>query len=650
MVLKLVQRAGQRVFMAVERVFNHAFGEENNPFYHLGALAYFQLWIVVASGLYLYIFFRTGVEEAYTSVEQLTHGQWYAGGILRSLHRYASDGMVLSMLLHVVRHFAFDHYRGFRWFSWISGIVVLWLVYVSGINGFMLPWDRLAQHVTVSSAEWLDRLPIFNGTLSRNFLYPGAVGDRLFSLLSFLHIGFPLGVLAVLWIHTQRVPGARTQPPRPLMAWLLGSMVVLSLVKPVVSQGPADLATVPQKIGLDWFYLPIFPLFYRWSVGHVWLLVGVATVVLVLLPWLPPKRRGKNEFHVMVHPDNRIVPAQPGETLLDAALRDDIPFPFDCRNGGCGVCKCTVLSGRVDHGIYQSTALSKDEIAAGKALACCATPLSDVEIEYVPQAAGAARAVPRHRAQVIELRRLADDVMLVRLELVGEPPLRFYAGQYLNVLLDDGEKRSFSFATAPHDAKAIELHVRYVPGGRFTTRVFQSMKVGDVLEFEGPQGSFFLREDTDKPIVFVAGATGFAPVKSMLEHAFHAGIERPMVLYWGVRSKKDLYLGDLAQRWTVEHPNFRFVPVLSEPAPEDHWDGRTGLVHEAILADHPDLSGHQLYACGSVRMVEAAHPAFAAHGLAQDDCFSDAFRLAPQRPQASAQSEVVRLGGLEEPA
>jgi NAD(P)H-flavin reductase len=176
------------------------------------------------------------------------------------------------------------------------------------------------------------------------------------------------------------------------------------------------------------------------------------------------------------------------------------------------------------------------------------------------------------------------------------------------------------------------------------------MKVGDVVEFEGPQGSFFLREDSDKPIIFVAGATGFAPVKSMLEHAFHAGVKRPMVLYWGVRSKKDLYLGDLAQRWTVEHANFRFVPVLSEPRPDDHWEGRTGLVHEAILADYPDLSGHQLYACGSVRMVEAAHPAFAAHGLTQDDCFSDAFRLAPQRPRTSGQSEVVRLGGVEETA
>ena len=646
--LTMVQRGGQFLFLRLERLFNRAFGEANNPLYYLGAITYFLFWIVVASGLYLYIFFKTGVQEANASVEHLTRDQWYLGGVMRSLHRYASDGLVLGMLLHVTRHFTFDRYRSFRWFSWITGVAVLWLVYVSGINGYMLPWDRVAQFVTVGTAEWLDWLPVFNGTLVRNFISEGAVNDRLFSLLSFLHIGFPLGVLALLWIHTQRVPGARTNPPRPIMAWLVGSLVVLSLLKPALSQGSANLDTVASTLDLDWFYLPIFPLFYRWPMGGVWLLVGGATLLFALLPWLPPKRRGKNEFHVMVHPDNRIVAAHPGETLLDAALRDEIAFPFDCRNGGCGVCKCTLLSGRVDHGLHQSTALTKDEIAAGKALACCATPLSDVELEYVPARIPGAAFVRKHRAQVIELTHLADDVMCVRIELLGEAPLRFYAGQYLNVLLDDGEKRSFSFATAPHDTKTIELHIRLVPGGKFTTHVFRQMKVGDIIELEGPQGSFFLREDSDKPIVFVAGATGFAPVKSMLEHAFRAGVARSMVLYWGVRSKKDLYLGDLAQRWAVEHGNFRFVPVLSEPKPEDHWQGRTGLVHEAILADYPDLSGQQLYACGSVRMVEAAHPAFAARGLSQDDCFSDAFRLAPQHPRVAERSEMVRLGGAEE--
>ena len=236
--------------------------------------------------------------------------------------------------------------------------------------------------------------------------------------------------------------------------------------------------------------------------------------------------------------------------------------------------------------------------------------------------------------------------MQVRLALIGERPLRFRAGQYINVLLDDGEKRSFSFATAPHAGGDIELQIRLVPGGRFTTHVFKDMQVGEIIEFEGPLGSFYLREDSDKPMIFVAGATGFAPVKSMLEHAFHAGVERDMVLYWGVRSKKDLYLADLPERWAAEHPNFHFVPVLSAPRAEDRWRGRTGLVHEAILADYPDLSGHQLYACGSVQMVETAHPAFAAQGLAQDDCFSDAFKLAPHRAHTSATADLVKLGGI----
>ena len=648
--LRLVQHGGQWLFLRVERVFNHAFGEENNPLYHLGAITYFLFWVVLGSGLYLYVFFKTGVEEAYGSVEHLTVGQWYLGGVMRSLHRYASDGMVLGMILHLGRHFLFDHYRSFRWFSWISGIVVLWLVYVSGINGYMLPWDRLAQFVAVGTAEWLDWLPIFNGTLSRNFIFEGTVNDRLFSLLSFLHIGFPLGVLALLWIHTQRVPGAKTNPPRAIMAWLFASLLVLSLAKPALSQGPANLATVPATLRLDWFYLPIFPLFYRWSVGAVWLLVGGATLLFVLLPWLPPKfRRHKEAFHLMIRPDNRIVAAREGETLLESALRDDIVFPFDCRNGGCGVCKCTILYGSVDYGVHQAEALTADEQAAGKALACCATPTSDLELEYRPKAPLGGITVNRHRAQVVSMEQLTDDVMRLRLKLLDERALRFYAGQYINVLLpgdeNKGERRSFSFATAPHETGAIELQIRHIPGGKFTTHVFGAMKIGDVIEFEGPLGSFFLREDGDKPMIFVAGATGFAPVKSMLEHAFHIGLKRRMVLYWGVRSKKDLYLPELPRKWAAGHANFTFVPVLSEPKPEDHWTGRTGLVHEAILQDYPDLSGHQIYACGSVGMVEAAHPAFAAHGLSQDDCFSDAFKLAPHAARQAESAELVRLGG-----
>ena len=643
--LKSIQHAGQAAFLGVERLFNRIFGDEQNPFYYLGAIAYYLLWVVVGSGLYLYIFFQTGVSEAYASVEYLTREQWWLGGILRSFHRYASDAMVLAMVLHLVRHYAFDHYRSFRWFSWVSGLILLWLTYITGINGYMLPWDQTAQFVTVATAEWLDWLPVFQGALIRNFITPEAINDRLFSLLSFLHIGFPLGVLALLWVHTQRVPGAKTTPPRPVWIGVTLALLVLSLVKPAVSGPAADLTSAPMVIPLDWFYLPVYPLIYLWSPGAVWLVVGGATLLLLALPWLPPKRASRDDLHLMVHPDNRIIPARPGETILEAVLREGIAFPYECRNGGCGQCKCTVLYGPVEQGPHQESALSADERAKGMVLACSATPTADIEIEYLPLALPGGVRPREYTAKVIAMHKATSDVMIVTLRVEGGEPIRFYAGQYINIMLPDGEQRSFSFATAPHVNDEIELQIRHIAGGRFTTHVFAAMKVGDTVRFEGPLGSFFLREDSQKPIIFVAGATGFAPVKSMVEHAFHVGMKRKMILYWGVRSLADLYCPDLPKQWAAEHSNFTFVPVLSAPQPADHWTGRTGLVHEAILADFPNLAGHQIYACGSAKMVEAAHPAFKSHGLQQDDCFSDAFRLAPHLQRKTEDADMVKLGG-----
>ncbi|HWI83476.1 FAD-binding oxidoreductase [Ramlibacter sp.] len=628
--MKRLQALLQWCFMHLEALFNRAFGDRMNPLYHLGAMSFFLFWVVAASGLYLYAFFETGVAEAYSSVAALTHGQWFAGGLLRSAHRYASDAMVVTMTVHLLRHFAFDRFRGFRWFSWTTGVAIIWLLYACGINGYMLPWDRLAQFVIVGAFEWLDWLPSFGGTLMRNFIHRDSVGDRFFSLLSFMHIGLPLFLLLLLWVHVQRVPKARTTPPRPIVIGLLAVLAVLAVARPVTSQGgPADLGSAVAGVQLDWFYLPVFPLINEWPLGRVWALLGAGTALLLLVPLWPPRRRRREaaEHLLVVHGERgpaRELHVRAGETLLEAGLREGLALPYECRSGGCGKCLCSVEHGRVEHRPYQRAALPDSLQAQGKALLCCAMPLEDVVIEVEGLVAAAGTELALRSGQVVALERLAPDVMRVLIELPPGERLAFAAGQYINIVLADGQRRAFSFANPPHQAQRIELHVRRIPGGRFTGHVFDGLKVGDTLQFEGPLGTFTLRK-SGKPLLFVAGATGFAPVKSILEDAFQRGVQRPMRLYWGVRRRSDLYLLALARQWQREHPNFEVVPVLSEPRPEDHWDGRTGLVHEAMLADHGDLTGFEVYVCGSLKMVETAVPAFVAHGLGEGACFSDAF-------------------------
>jgi NAD(P)H-flavin reductase len=283
-----------------------------------------------------------------------------------------------------------------------------------------------------------------------------------------------------------------------------------------------------------------------------------------------------------------------------------------------------VLQGSVDPGVYQPSALSAEERAQGKVLMCCATVTGDAIVEFEPGAATA--HIREYTARVIKMERLSADIMRLILKLPEEQRIDFVAGQYINVILDDGQRRPFSFANPPHEADQIELQIRLMPGGAFTPHVFNGMKEGDEIRFEGPLGDFTLREST-RPIIFVAGATGFAPVKSMVEDAFHRGLQREIHLYWGVRRLKDLYLPELPTRWAREHANFHFIPVLSEPAAEDGWQGRTGLVHEAILEDFPELKQHEIYACGSVRMVEAIFPFLKNHGAEDGACFSDAFTV-----------------------
>jgi CDP-4-dehydro-6-deoxyglucose reductase len=302
-------------------------------------------------------------------------------------------------------------------------------------------------------------------------------------------------------------------------------------------------------------------------------------------------------------------------------------LPYGCRNGACGSCKAKIVEGRVDYGVYQKKALTDDERAQGKALLCQARPLSDLVVEARTISAAKDIQIKVLPCRVQRMDRLADDVIVLYLKLPANERLQFLAGQYVEFLLRDGSRRSFSMGNAPQDDELIQLHVRHLPGGQFTDHVFGKMKERDILRFEGPLGTFFLREDSQKPIVFVASGTGFAPIKSIIEHALHKGIARPMALYWGGRRPKDLYMNALPQQWATEHAQlFKYVPVISDALPEDGWTGRTGFVHRAVMQDFPDLSGHQVYACGVPVMVDAARRDFTAQcRLPEDEFYADSF-------------------------
>ena len=316
------------------------------------------------------------------------------------------------------------------------------------------------------------------------------------------------------------------------------------------------------------------------------------------------------------------------ETVLAAALRQGVMLPYSCRNGACGTCKGKVLSGQVDYGTYETRAMSEAEREQGHALFCQARPLSDLVIEAKEIAA--ARDIPIRimPARVVQMEKLADDVMRLSLKLAEGQRLQYLAGQYIDLLLSGNLRRSFSLSTSPLSDELLQLHVRHVPGGFFTGHVFTKMQEKDLIRFQGPFGMFFLREESDRPAILVAGGTGFAPIKSILEYAFAKGITRPLHLYWGVRAKRDLYLSDLPAAWAREHGNFKFTPVLSEPRPEDQWSGRRGWVHEAVAADYPDLSGYEVYASGPPPMIEALKATVKKHGLPEDRLYYDSFEFA----------------------
>lgn len=334
-----------RALRRVERAFDLPFGAAANPLRQLGALSFWFFWIVAVSGIYLYVFFDTSLAGAYRSVEQLTRDQWYAGGVLRSLHRYAADAFVVATVLHLLRELVYGRFTGFRWFSWVSGVPTLVLIAASGIVGYWLVWDELAQFVAVGVTEWVAALPGFGPEMVRNFIVDEAMSDRFFSLLVFVHIGLPLFLLAAMWIHVQRITRPRTWPERAAAWGSLAMLVCLALARPAVSHGPADVGLAPGAIALDWFYLSPLPAMYASSALSVWLVAGGLVAALFLLPWLvrapraPVARVSPANCNgcarcfadcpyaavvMRAHPDGR-----PGKRI--AVVLDDL-----C--AGCGIC------------------------------------------------------------------------------------------------------------------------------------------------------------------------------------------------------------------------------------------------------------------------------------------------------------------------
>lgn len=349
-------------------------------------------------------------------------------------------------------------------------------------------------------------------------------------------------------------------------------------------------------------------------------------------------------FKVLVRPSGREFPVEAAEHILDAALKNGVGLPYGCKDGACGSCKAKILQGRVEQGPHAATALTAQERSDGFALLCCARAASDLQVE-VREVAGygdyPARKMP---CRVAKIEKCAADVAVITLQLPASEHLKFRAGQFVEFTLPDGARRSYSIATAPHADEPVRLHVRHMPGGVFTDALFgvagKPVRERDILRLEGPLGTFFLRPDSGRPIVLLASGTGFAPIKSIAETIFHLGLNRPalqdgaqaerpartVALYWGARRRPDLYMDALPAQWAQEQPNFRYVPVLSEADDDDRWHGRRGFVHQAVMQDLPDLSGHEVYVCGAPAMVEAARRDFVARcGLPPDQFLADAF-------------------------
>ncbi|MFT0850967.1 CDP-6-deoxy-delta-3,4-glucoseen reductase [Achromobacter sp. F4_2707] len=337
-------------------------------------------------------------------------------------------------------------------------------------------------------------------------------------------------------------------------------------------------------------------------------------------------------FKVTVLPSQHEFTVEDGQSVLDAALAAGIVLPYSCRNGACSTCKGRVVEGSYEGGPNTAQIVSEEEREQGYTLFCQAKPLSDLTIEAHEVRMASDIQIRKMPSRIVEMEKLADDVMVLKVQLPASDPFRFYPGQYLDFILRDGKRRSYSMATPPNEANLVELHIRHTPGGAFTDHVFgvgaTQMKLREIQRVEAPLGSFFLRK-SDKPAVFLASGTGFAPIKAMIEHMIAVGDKRPVHLYWGGRRPVDLYMDGLAREWENQLPGFRYFPVVSEALPEDNWQGRSGFVHRAVMEDIPDLSGHQVYACGAPVMVDSARQDFTTHcNLPEEEFYADAFTTA----------------------
>ncbi len=333
-------------------------------------------------------------------------------------------------------------------------------------------------------------------------------------------------------------------------------------------------------------------------------------------------------FTVTLKTSGRRFSVAPGETVLEAAQRAGVALPYSCRAGVCGSCKATLLAGQCDYPRNPPLALDAGALAQHAVLLCQAVPAGDLLLQA--REVTSVEDIARRQLDMVVVEKwpLAEDVSGLRLlPAPGERPLKRLAGQYLDVLLDGGKRRPFSIANSPQADGMIEMHVRHVIGGGFTSWVNEHLQVGDRLRIEGPLGTFVPREDSERPMIFMAGGTGFAPIKAVLEHFIALGTRRSMQLYWGARSESDLYLRTLAERWAHALPNLDFHAVVSDPARVA--GSRQGLVHEAVLADHPNLSGHDLYMGGPPAMIDVALPQLLAAGVPEDRLYYDSFEYAP---------------------